>query len=656
MTREERQQFCVNQIRRIQNEMAMLNADREEALRFYRSDPTIVEIIKDRSQITTNDLADTVEWAMPALLEIFAGNDEFISVEPAQEEDVEAAKFQDLLINYQIRERNNWYMICQDWIKDCLMMKIGAIKYKWHKEREHIDKEYDDLNEMEYQRIINQPNAEILEMEEKIEQPEVVNPLTNELVAPRVSKYRVKVRYIIEDEYPKLEVIPPEDFGINITARSVEEADFVYHRTRLKKWQIAQIYGPEFIDEIIGGKDIGGWQKSVEQARFEDISSYYDKDKDEYIVYECYFRDDDGTPRIMTLCGNSILLDEENKYRKPPFACITAIKMSHRLMGLSFYDILKNIQRLRTVLLRQIVDNLYQSNFRRYFIDPERVNLNDYLNTNVTNAAIRVKGDPRFSVMPEQKAPLPPEVFQFWELLQIERDYHSGVPRSYQGVMPSVVHRTARGQQQQVQLASQRIQSMARLIAEMGLKPLIKSMIDMNIMFLNKKVSTRYLNKWIEISPDNIIGKFDIKVNVGLGVPSKDSIIVQCQQLLGIYAQIFKAGLPVVNANNVYNVLKEMLNAMGLKNTGDFITDPGVITRLGQLYIFLIQAVGQDQALLQQITETMAMAGVPVQEIQAQIASAMTPEQIGSEAPTQATQPIQPIAPRTTPEGRGFYG
>lgn len=660
MNKDERYMYCARRITSIQNDYAMLNEERRQAHKYYRGDSDIVEVIKDRSKATTTDLMDTIEWAMPAILESLAGSDNFIRIEPVSEEDSVAADYQNLLVEHQLRERNNWYLICHDWIKDALLMKIGAIKYQWVVKDERIPKEYEGLTEMEYREIASRPDVEVVEVEEKIITEEQVEPETGALIQPRESVYRLKVNYVVHDEYPKLEVVPPEDFGINIDAKSVDEAEFVFHRSRLKKWQVEELYGKGVLENLQPGNDLSGLLKmlGVEQSRLEDLApfhDFWDKDTESYIVYECYYRDDDGTPRITTICGNVVLLDEENKYRRPPFACITPVKMSHRLLGMSIYDLLKQIQSLRTVLLRQIVDNLYQSNFRRYFVDPERVNLQDYLNTNVTNAAIRTKGDPRVAVMPEMKAPLPAEVFQFWELLQLERDYHSGVPRSYQGVIPSVIHRTARGLNQQFQLASQRIQSLTRLIAEMGLKDLIKSMIDMNIMFMTKKTSLRHLNKWVEITPDNIIGRFDIKITVGLGVPSKENIIVQCQQLLGIYAQLFRAGIPVVNAQNVFNLMKQMLDAMGLKNSGDFITDPKVVERLSQIYLLLMQLAGNNPQIMQPVAETMLLMGVPVKELQAQVASAMTPEQTGSEAPTQAAQPIQPHAPRTTPQGRGFY-
>lgn len=659
--------YCREKISEISQKLSVINAQRAEALRYYQASPSVVPYKEGRSRAVTTDLSDTVEWAMPALLEIFCGQDKSIAIEPAEGTDVKAAELLDMLISYQLQVRNNWYLICHDWFKDAMLGKMGIVKYSWYREEKRIKKLYEELSEEEYKVLASRPDINIVSVKQRYANAEEIE----EGVESAASLYDVEAEFIKDDEYPKIQVIPPEDFGCDPNVTSIDDAPFIFHRIYLQPWMAKKIYG-DFVrakwDELPRGQMIGEsdmmaiQQKEVRNQVLGATTYTYDEYKDLLIIYECYYYNADGEPRMAILCGNDVLWEGENIYGRPPFVAITPVKLSHKILGLSVADLVQETQRLRTILLRQIIDNLYQSNYRRYFVDPERVNMADFLDLNTTNAAIRTKGDPKLAAMPELKAPLPPEVFQFWEMLQIERDYHSGIPRSYQGVLPSVAHRTARGQNQQIQLASQRIQAIARLIAEMGMKPLINHVIDMNIKFLKKKTSIRYLNEWIEIDPDNIIGKYDVKVSVGLGVPDKETIIVQAQQLLGIYAQLVRSGVSVVNAQNVYNLLAKMLNAMNIKNVQDYITDPGVISGLSQIYLMLIQLITQQggdpatvQAALQQISQVFAAAGVPVTEIQQKITQAMTAEQIGAEAPEQPMPPEQPIAPRTTPEGRGFY-
>ncbi len=665
MNKDEILTYCHGKISSLTSQMSLVNAERIEALNYYRAKHNIIPSEKGRSSATTNDLMDTIEWAMPAVLEIFCGQDKIVSIDPSEGTDVQRANFIDLLINYQLTVRNPWYVIANDWIKDALIMKLGVLKYSWNRSQQRIKKEYKDLDEIQYRSLSLREDIKIIKAYENPIEYQKINVFTGQIESPGRSLWDVEVEHIIDDEYPKIEVVPPEDFGFNINVADIEKSDFVYHRIYMPKWEAKKTY--DYVDSSVWadlkeGQFIGELDSNtfgIKEIRNTSLGVNVisnDFSKDNLVIYECYFYDrENGDPKLAIICDNKVIYYGENIYGKPPFVAITPIKMSHKIMGLSMADLLIDIQRLRTILVRQIIDNLYQSNFRRYFVDPERVNMKDYLEVNTTNAAIRTKGDPRFAAMPEQKAPLPPETFQFWEMLQIERDYHSGIPRSYQGILASVQHRTARGQAQQVQLASQRIQALARLIAEIGIKRLIENLIDMNIKFLSKKTAIRYLNEWVEIEPDNIIGKFDVKVSVGLGIPDRESIIVQCQQLLAIFGQMFSIGVPVVSAQNVYNVIVKMLNAMNIKNVNDYVSNPQVTQGLSQVYHLILPMIGQNPQLAGQVSSIFAMAGVPVKEIQQAVSAAMTPEQTGSESPEQATQPAQPVNPRTARPVNGYY-
>jgi len=581
--------FLLREIKSLKDDMDKLTADRVDAQSFYRSDPTIVEQVPNRSKATTTDLLDIVEWAKPALLEVFASGDEACSLEPKTEKDTEAVRNLDMLVNHQLKVQNNWFMILHDWFDDCLKMKTGWLKYQWYKKVEEFDKEYEGLNEDEYAAKKNEKDASITS-ENSYPDPNIPIPvptLQSLVPAPTPLLHDCTVHYRIESEFPLIEAIPAENFGFPIRVREVEDFSFCYHKQPYQKWEMIKLFGEEKFKEVENAKGSKGDEddNQVAKARLEGLGGnafFYDDDSKEYWVYECYYRDPDtGTPMIVPLCANVIMSAAvKNKYRKPPFHGITPIKAAHRIAGFSFYDLVKELQQIRTAMLRQIMDNTYFANNRRYFGDPERMNVDDYLKNNFPGALVRTVGNPTQAVMPEEKAPLPPEVFQFWEMLSVEKDYHTGVPRSFQGVNPNILNKTWRGQNEQVTQAGQRIAMMARMIAEMGVAPLVRDVVDLNLWFLKKKQAVRFLNQWKEISPEQIVGQADVIVSVGLGTSNKQQTIVFMQQLLALYGQIKMSGVPVVTPTNVYNALKELIKAMGLRNVGDFVTDPKFVEQI----------------------------------------------------------------------------
>ena len=646
-------QYCLSQINKIKQENNALNADRETAIKFYHGDPDIVKVIENRTSITTSDLMDVIEWAKPALLEIFTSQNEVVTLQPSEESDVPAVKKQNILVNHQLKHKNKWFLIVHDWISDALLLKTGVVKYQWKKETKFIEKRYEGLDDLEFQAKISEPDTEILEHEEIVLQEASVDMMTGIEASQRMAKHNVTVRYAVNDEYPLIEAVPTEEFGLPVRAKCIEDAPFVFHCIKMPKWKAVKIYGEETKEKIEKAyQDIRDSRSLILENRYSDIDArkVFDDDKNP-VFYECYYYDEEtGEPRLTILCGAEIIKDVRNEYDKPPFHVITPLRMAHRVNGLSMFDLLKKLMQLRTELLRQIVDNLYQSNFRRYFGDPERINMNDFLNNNVTNAFIRTVGDPTTVVMPEQKAPLPPEVFSFWETLQIEKDYHSGVPRAYQGVVPAVQHRTFRGANQQVQLASQRIQYVARLIAEMGISPLVTDVVNMNIKFLTKKASVRYLNEWVEIHPDNIIGKFDVTVNIGIGTNNKDNIVIQMQQLLQLFYQIYAAGIPIVTPQNAYNAVKELVEAMGFKNTSDFVTDPNLSMAIKNTIQMLMPYASQNPQLGQLLMQ-LAVASGNQAAIQPQGMAKDLKGQVTAEEPANAGVAMPPISAMS---GRGF--
>ena len=657
---EDRLTWCLEWIDKIRSDMSKLNSLRAEDLKFVNADPSIVSYVEGRSKLTTTDSRDMIETIKPDLLEIFAGGDDVVSVQPQEETDTEGVKRQEILVNKQLKIRNQWYITCNDVISDALELKTGGAKITWHKETKYIDKTYEGLTDEEFIAKINQPDTEVLEHTEVITQQAEIDPLTGMTLSPAIKEHTLKLRYVINDEYPKIEPIPAEKLGFPINAKDIQDAPFMYHICTYPKWEFMKVFNKKAkdIEKYISSypeSDTGG----VEQQRFAEFGKptfMYDKDSQEYIVYECYYREPDtGDWKITHICGKEELLTEDNSYGKYPFRIATPVKLSHRIIGLSIPDLLKEIQKARTALFRQIYDNAYLANSRRYFLDPSRLNLDDYLNNTATNSVIRCKGDPRGIVLPEEKAPLPPEIFSFWEMLNVEKDYHGITPRSYQGVNPNVLNKTFRGQNQQIAQAGKRLMMMARLFAEMFFKPLVCDVIDLNLKFLTKKTQVRYLNDWIEISPDNIVGKYDVVVNVGLGTGSKDQTIVYMQQLMGLYAQIYKAGIPIVNGQNVHNAMKELVKAMGFQNTSDFVSDPKLNQAITQFAMAVLQKM-QMSGIQDPETEAMAM----------QILSLFgaAPQQQGNisgkdtemtETPSQPHVAGQPFNPMLTPSGRGYY-
>ena len=618
MTRDEIVKYCLRKIDEIQVDMSTLNVNRTQALKYYQGEKFGNEI-EGRSQVVSTDVHDTVEWIMPQMLKIFAAADEVCSLEGRTEDDVEPAEYMENLVNYQVRVRNKWFLILHDFLKDALLMKTGILKYYWHNETQEFQKEFENLTPQELREVLAQYPEYYLIDYEMIER----NGITT---------FDIKMEYVFEDEYPKIEAVPPEDVGFPRDLREVEKVPFLYHRVTYAPWEFRERYGDAALAQVKDLINRYAGEASSDDIRNErlidlgGVDFFWNQEKNEFYVYECYLRDPDtGEALIVDICGDVVVDYRENTYNEPPFIITPAIKMSHRIVGRSIYDILKELQELRSVLIRQILDNVYFSNLGRYVIDPLRINVDDFVNNNVPGGYIRGHPEGIKELLPP---PLQPWTFKLLEYLQTEKENRTGITRYNQGLDANSLNKTYRGMATIVSLSMQRMEMMARIFAELGIAPLIEKVIGLNIKFLSKPTAVRITNKYIRINPDNIIGKYDVIVNVGLGTNNKDQVVAQMQQLLALYAQLAQIPDPryqaLVQPENVYHVFKEMIKAMGYRDISNFITDPQ-------------QALAK--AMISQSNQSLMRTGTLP----------------GQKMPEQAAQPTQPINPRLAIDGGDFF-
>jgi len=591
---------CVEMIERTNKTHTTLNTHHVEAMKYYEANELdLGEKRKDGvSKTVIPTLSDAINWAMPLMVDIFAANDESCYIKPRGGEDSRKTEKLSVLVDYQTRVKNNWFLFCHDWIQDAMISRIGFAKYQWQKDTQVIDKFYPKLTSDELHAKVNAPDVEVIEHAERLIRPPTIDPTTGMELEPAVKEHDVKLRYTIEDEYPLIEAISRENIGILSDIQNIKNAEFICHKVSYSKGTFIKKFTKAVFDKVEKLKEnlethLG--TSEVEAQRFENVggaSFVYDEKNGKYNVYECYYDNiKTGEPWITKLIGNEVLASEKNEYDYPPFEAIAAFRQAHKLIGYSFHDLLKKFQELSTALMRNLLNNIYMNNQGRYVVDSSgRVNLDDFKNNNVPGGLIRVKnGNLQDAVMPLIPAQLQPWAFELYERVERLIEYRSGIPRAYKGIDVGTIHKTFRGQSQQISQASQIIKMMARLIGEMGFVPLIKDIIRLDQKFLQKKTIVRVLNEDVEITPEDVIQQADVVINIGIGTNNKDMVVMQMQQLLGIFKMIAQAKIPVITAQNVYHTLGELIKAMGFKNKSDFITDPKFLVAVQELVMGLMK-------------------------------------------------------------------
>ena len=562
------------------------------------------------SDVTASDFHDTVEWAIPSLIKVFFGNEDICKLQGVNsEQDERAAAAHSELIKYQLERCNDGFLIFYDWIKNSLIDNLGIVKCYWERESTIGSKQL----VMSPQELMN------LQMNPRI------NVLSVEQIAPEILNVEYEETTNITKNQPKLEVIPPSEFRFSPEAKSLENIDFVAHRKivkldYLRRREREGVF--QNIDDVLEDEGTDGsiqrtnYETDLNPRAFDKINDHGKEDaKKEYLLYECYIKTDinnDGILEdlIVTMVGNTIVRLEENTMGRHPFFVISPIRDTLRLFprrGIA--DLVGELQDLNTAFLKQIIFNIAVNNNKQAFINIDTlVDPNEFIDG---RKAVRVSGNPREAVMWTPIEQLQPQVFQFLEYMNTMKENRTGITRYNQGMDANSLNKTATGITQIMNASNQRLELIARIFAETGIKQLFRHMIKMNQMYITEETFIRVTDKPKPIYPEDLEGTIDITVNVGVVAGSKQQQAQAMQLLLGMYPQLLQVGLAA--PEHISYAFGRLVESLGYKNVSDFIYPPDIIKQaemMGvppQMLMMMkyAQETGQNPPALQQGMQNM---------------------------------------------------
>jgi len=527
-----------------------------------------------RSQIVTRDVADVIEWIMPSLMKIFTSGDKVVQFEPQGPEDVEMAKQSTDYTNYVIMRQNPGFSIIYQWFKDALLQKNGIIKHYWDDTSETLREEYKNLTEEEFTALLMDDNVEVKEHTENGPQEDVL------ALTPQAVTHDVVVNRTYEDGQVRIEPVPPEEFLINKYAKTIGDARFVGHRVKKTKSElIEQGYPKNKIENAFNNDEADYKAERLSRFNHEQDNAPEGDIDDGIWVTECYLRvdyDNDGIAELrkVTKVGDELLDNEA--VDSVPFSSLTPIPMPHKFYGLSIYDLISDLQLIKTTLMRNLLDNMYLTNNGRYEVVEGQANLDDLM-TSRPGGIVRVRTPG--AVNPLQTPQLDQNSFSMLGYLDSIREERTGVSKNSMGLSEGGLksHQTATGIGQVMTAAQQKIELIARVFAETGMKDLANSVYQLVQKFEKPDKLVRLNNNWVTLYPHEWKDKMDCTAQVGLGFGNKDMNLMhlgRLSQTIQMIAQHPAAGM-LLKPKNVYNLVAEQIKAMGMKNVDDFITDPG---------------------------------------------------------------------------------
>lgn len=571
-----------------------------------------------RSKVVATKVRDTVRAIKPSLMRVFLSTDRAVEYVPSGPKDVNFSELATKYMQYKFNELGG-YRIINDAFHDALVKKVGIVKAYWDTYTDQEIYEYHDLNDQEYAIITNEDDVEVIE--HSVESYIEIDPMGMQVEMP---KHYLKIARNTERGDMCLESVPPEEFFVDRSAKRLEDAYVVAHRTEMRVSDlVAMGYDYDEVSELTGlsTSNTTANAEEFERQGYDTVyaqESVQDPSMKLVAVTEAYMRIDvDGTGvaqmQRIVLGGDDYELLSIEPWGEVPFAVFEIDPEPHTFFGRSIADILMNEQDASTMMLRGVLDNVALTNNPQREVLDGQVNIEDLLNNEIAGIVrVKTQGAVRDLAVPFVAG----QTLVAMQYLDAEIESKTGVTKASSGLNPDAMQSTtAAAVNATIQAAAGQVEVMARNLAEGGMRRLFKLMLKLMVENVDEAVMMRMAGgQYQPVDPRAWNAKMDVTVNVGLGTGREDQRSAALAQALQMQMQVYQGYGPnngLVSMTNIRNTLADMLAIQGVRNSDRYFA-PMDAQMEQQL---LAQAAQQQQ---QPPVDQQAQAIIQAEQIRAQ--------------------------------------
>lgn len=563
-----------------------LSAERAYSIQLYLGQ-NVDPAPEGRSQVTDRSVFETIQWILPSLCRIFANGNDLVSIPPVGPDDEAGAKQEEEYLNWVIGQQTPWFETFLSWATDALMIRNAYALAYVDRERQVEVERYERQTRAGVAMLTQDKDVEVLELNEYPDeegQPEpVIDPMTGQPVLDQMGQpvvqpamlYDVSLRRVGEKRKVCVKVLPPERCKVSQYATSFRVADVDY----FEFWDMRPIsdlrsMGFDVPDDIASDED----PETEEDAVRDLYSETRDDDRADpsmrrvkvRMVWIRHDYDEDGIAELQYVLrvGREILHREE--INTIPVASLVPSPLPHRHYGLSITDMVADIQRIKTAILRQGLDNLYLSNNPQKVVNKNMVDLDDLISS-IPGGVI--KTDDVNAVRYEKHPFIFAEAMAGMEYMDTVRENRAGVNRYFSGTDQNALNKTATGIQTLSTMAAQRVEQIARVFGS-GIEDLARIVHELILKNGHKKEVVKIRGEWIEVDPSTWRHRTDFRIAVGFAAGNKDAMVARLMMIAQNQQMALQMGLPVVQPQNYYQTMLELTKASDFSSPERFWTDP----------------------------------------------------------------------------------
>jgi len=564
-----------------------LSPTRAKGTEYYRGDLFGNEV-EGNSKVVAMEVRDTVSAMLPSLMRVFFNSENVVEFAPRGPEDVKMAQQATDYANYVFQNDNNGFLTSYAIFKDALVRKCGIAKFWWEDEEKVRIEEYTGLDDQTLEMLMQEPGGEVKIItsypDPAIDEAQLttVDPTTGQpMVMPAPMIHDVQIKRITKDGRIRIMAVPPEELLLDRRARSFDDATIIAHRQMATMADLlAMGYDQDEIEENMSSTDLDSNDEYLARQPLSTTFGTNDAANPmmrRVLYIEAYSRvdfDGDGIAELRKVCcmggGYKVVRNLPASYI--PFADFPCDPEPHTspLEAMSIFDITRDLQEIKSEILRNTLDSLAQSIHPRTAVVEGQVNIDDVLN-NETGAIIRMRAPGM--VQPLTTPFVGQAAFPMMEYMDQIKEDRTGMSKAAMGLNADALQSSTKAAVNATISASQgRIELTARILAE-GMKKLFKGILFLATTHQDKARMVRMRNEWVQIDPRFWDTSMDANINIALGNGDTNEKLQALMMIMAKQEQILQQlgpTNPLVTPQQFSNTLRKIVELSGFKDATSF--------------------------------------------------------------------------------------
>lgn len=565
----------------------------------YEGDPYGDEVA-GRSTFVTREVRDAVETAKPQLMRLLFGSYQMIEFTPATPDDVDFARDATNYAYHVVNNDNRGYMEMLSAVEDMLIRKTGVLKAWWQVDETPVMTKHRGLTKQDLDILAADEEVTVIEAELSGDSaaPETPDPSTSvadqqalqqraaqgafepvELYDAEITRVRTKGRVAFE-------AVPPEEYVVSRDAKSGATATLSGHYRPVTLSDL-MVMGYEW-DEVedLGGSSDNDMDEEEEEARSvgvtttDTVEDGGDPSQAKVDFAELWVNvdfDGDGIAERRRICvagsGFKILTNELADYSQIVDICGSPV--AHQVIGRSLGELVEDLQHLKTMTLRNVMDSLASAIHPDIEMVEGQVNVDDVLNTEL-GRVIRVKNPGMLRYLSQPF--LGKEAFPVLQYLDTATESRTGMNQAAEGLNADALQSTStQAIQNASQAATSRIEFIARTMIEGGLNEFFKLILRLAVQNVDRDVWIRVNRRFKKVNPASWDVDMGVEPAIALGAGNMETRITMLRELAAKQEQAIQTGgpnNPVAGLPEYRNTLAEIARLSGLVDVDRYLRDP----------------------------------------------------------------------------------